>query len=190
MSTPPRATRPASGRSKPALIRNVVVFPEPDGPSSVKNSPSPTFRSTSWTATTSPYVFRMPSTPTSAAKAPLQDVETALELFVTDREGDEDADHVAVDAAREEQQALLAGLARDPGRLVTILLRQLERHHRAEAAHLGAVGRHRGQALVQAAADRLGARAPVLDGVEDRERGRARQRIAAEGAAETTGRNR
>ena len=31
--------RPASGRSKPAIIRSVVVFPQPDGPSSEKNSP-------------------------------------------------------------------------------------------------------------------------------------------------------
>ena len=30
---------PASGSSKPAIIRSVVVFPEPDGPSIVKNSP-------------------------------------------------------------------------------------------------------------------------------------------------------
>ena len=31
--------RPLVGRSKPAIIRSVVVLPQPDGPSSVKNSP-------------------------------------------------------------------------------------------------------------------------------------------------------
>ena len=31
--------RPPSGSSKPAISRRVVVLPEPDGPSSVKNSP-------------------------------------------------------------------------------------------------------------------------------------------------------
>ena len=31
---------PSSGRSKPAISRSVVVLPEPDGPSSVKNSPA------------------------------------------------------------------------------------------------------------------------------------------------------
>ncbi len=36
---PPSSTVPASGRSKPAISRSVVVLPEPEGPSSVKNSP-------------------------------------------------------------------------------------------------------------------------------------------------------
>src|SRR4051812_44138222 len=190
MSAPPSVTRPVSGRSKPAMIRSVVVLPEPDGPSSVKNSPSPTFRSTSWTATTSPYVFRMPSTLTSAAKEPFEDVETALELVVVDRERDEDADHVAVDAAREEQQALLAGRGGDARRLVAVLVGQLDRHHRPEAAHLRAGRRHRAQALVQARADRLGARSRVVDRVEDRERGGTRERIATERAAEASRRDR
>src|SRR3954454_5536838 len=108
MSAPPSVTRPVSGRSKPAMIRSVVVLPEPDGPSSVKNSPSPTFRSTSSTATTSPYVFRMPSTLTSAAKEPFEDRETALEPVVGDRERDGEADHVKGHAAGEEQEPVLA----------------------------------------------------------------------------------
>ena len=33
------STVPVSGSSKPAIIRRVVVFPEPEGPSRVKNSP-------------------------------------------------------------------------------------------------------------------------------------------------------
>src|SRR5438105_13068683 len=158
MSSPPRVMRPASGCSKPAIIRSVVVCPEPDGPSKVKNSPAPTFRSTLSTATTSPYSFRHPSTETSAAKTSLQDVEALLELLVADREGDEDADDVAVDAAREEHQPLLAGLAGDACRLVARLLGQLERHHRADPAHLGAGGRHRLEPLAQATAELLRAR--------------------------------
>ncbi len=38
-SAPLIATRPASGVTKPATERSVVVLPHPDGPSSVKNSP-------------------------------------------------------------------------------------------------------------------------------------------------------
>ena len=38
-SLPASSTLPASGCSKPAISRSVVVLPEPDGPSSVKNSP-------------------------------------------------------------------------------------------------------------------------------------------------------
>jgi hypothetical protein len=53
-SVPASSTVPASGRSKPAISRNVVVLPEPDGPSSVKNSPRRTSRSMPSTAATSP----------------------------------------------------------------------------------------------------------------------------------------
>ena len=38
-SRPPIATRPASGRSKPATTRSSVVLPEPLGPSSATSSP-------------------------------------------------------------------------------------------------------------------------------------------------------
>ena len=34
------STRPSFGRSKPAMMRSSVVLPQPDGPSSVTNSPS------------------------------------------------------------------------------------------------------------------------------------------------------
>ena len=46
-SSSPMRTRPASGRSKPAIIRSVVVLPQPDGPSSVTSSPGATVRLTS-----------------------------------------------------------------------------------------------------------------------------------------------
>src|SRR4051794_16447254 len=52
---------PASGRSKPAIMRRQVVLPEPDGPSSVKNSPRRMSMSTPSTATTSPYGLRTPA---------------------------------------------------------------------------------------------------------------------------------
>ena len=38
-SRPSSKTRPSSGRSNPAISLSVVVLPEPEGPSSVKNSP-------------------------------------------------------------------------------------------------------------------------------------------------------
>jgi len=40
MSWPPTWTRPESGISKPAIMRKDVVLPQPDGPSSEKNSPA------------------------------------------------------------------------------------------------------------------------------------------------------
>ena len=39
-SWPCSRIRPSSGTSKPAIIRRVVVLPQPLGPSSEKNSPS------------------------------------------------------------------------------------------------------------------------------------------------------
>src|ERR1700754_4285992 len=45
-----RRTVPASGRSKPAMQRSVVVLPQPLGPSRVKNSPSGTSKLTWSTA--------------------------------------------------------------------------------------------------------------------------------------------
>ena len=54
MSTPDNEIVPASGFSNPAIIRNTVVLPEPDGPSIAKNSPSPMSRLTSSAAVTAP----------------------------------------------------------------------------------------------------------------------------------------
>src|SRR6185312_4492214 len=121
--------RPESGRSKPAISRSVVVLPEPDGPSSVKNSPASISRSTPATATTSPYVLRTPRSRTSTApgivadrplvsgsvrvaKRFLQEAEPALQQFVVDRERHEDADDVAIHAAGEQDEPALAGRRR------------------------------------------------------------------------------
>ena len=41
MSTPSSRIWPEVGSSNPAIIRSVVVLPQPDGPSSEKNSPGP-----------------------------------------------------------------------------------------------------------------------------------------------------
>ena len=43
---PSMAMRPRLGSSNPATERSVVVLPQPDGPSSVYNSPSPTSKPT------------------------------------------------------------------------------------------------------------------------------------------------
>src|SRR5712691_558921 len=53
-SCPFNTMRPSSGTTKPAIIRRVVVLPQPLGPSSEKNSPSPIASVTSCTASTLP----------------------------------------------------------------------------------------------------------------------------------------
>src|SRR4030095_13723874 len=57
MSWPPRRISPAVGATNPAIMRNVVVLPQPEGPSSTTSSPCPISRSTPATAWTSPYVL-------------------------------------------------------------------------------------------------------------------------------------
>ena len=43
-SCPSSRICPELGSSSPAIIRSVVVLPQPEGPSSMKNSPSPTVK--------------------------------------------------------------------------------------------------------------------------------------------------
>ena len=52
-SWPRSRMRPPVGSSKPPIMRSVVVLPQPDGPSSEKNSPAPTSSETPSTARTS-----------------------------------------------------------------------------------------------------------------------------------------
>ena len=54
MRSEPKRISPLSSSQKPAIMRKSVVLPQPEGPSRVKNSPSPTVRSTSSTARTVP----------------------------------------------------------------------------------------------------------------------------------------
>ena len=53
-SVPPIAMRPLVTGSSPATIRNVVVLPQPDGPSSVTSSPGDTVNDTSSTTVSLP----------------------------------------------------------------------------------------------------------------------------------------
>ena len=61
MRSSPNRMRPVSSSQNPATIRSSVVLPQPDGPSSVKNSPSRTAIDTSSTARTAPKVRATPS---------------------------------------------------------------------------------------------------------------------------------
>ncbi len=55
---PSSTMRPPVGNSKPAIMRSVVVLPQPLGPSSVTNSPFSTDSETLSTATTLPLPSR------------------------------------------------------------------------------------------------------------------------------------
>src|SRR5688572_17678734 len=68
---------PASGSSNPASIRKVVVLPQPEGPSSDRNSPTSTFRSMPSTAVTVPKRLVTPANSTEPTAAILSQLPTA-----------------------------------------------------------------------------------------------------------------
>src|SRR4029079_18424583 len=53
-TSPPISTSPLVARWRPAAIRRTVVFPDPEGPTTTRNSPSATSRFRSSTATAPP----------------------------------------------------------------------------------------------------------------------------------------
>src|ERR1700761_8731840 len=57
MSVSPMCRVPLLGVSKPAIIRSVVVLPQPEGPTTITNSPSSISRFRSSTATFAPKAF-------------------------------------------------------------------------------------------------------------------------------------
>ncbi len=66
-SSPPTMTLPEVGSLKPAIIRRVVVLPQPEGPSSEKNSPCLIDSSTLSTTVVSPNRLVSPTSSTAAS---------------------------------------------------------------------------------------------------------------------------
>src|ERR1700741_2651451 len=65
-SSGPRKMLPPVGSSRPAIMRKVVVLPQPEGPSRQKNSPPSTVKAAPRTAAKLPKVFWRFSTRISA----------------------------------------------------------------------------------------------------------------------------
>src|SRR5262245_32667502 len=126
-------------------MRSVVVLPEPDGPSMVKNSPCAMSRSTPSTATTSPYRLVRPLTLMSGAaglraKRLLQDGEPLVQLVRRDVERGQQPDDVPVETAREEDEPAVERGVHDRLRAIRRPLGELEGEHRAEPADLADLG--------------------------------------------------
>src|SRR5262245_27728001 len=66
----PMRSVPEEISSRPAIIRRLVVFPQPEGPTSTMNSPSPISRLRSFTAWKSPYTLLTFSNVTVAMAEP------------------------------------------------------------------------------------------------------------------------
>ena len=69
MTRPPISIVPLVMSSSPAIRLSVVVLPQPDGPTSVTNSPSSIVSETLSTANTVPYDFTTSVSTTSAISA-------------------------------------------------------------------------------------------------------------------------
>ncbi len=78
------STRPLVGRSKPPIMRSVVVFPHPEGPSRAKNSPGSMWRSMPSTATSSSKRFSS----FSSVTAPPPADRSSTGVFLADRTAD------------------------------------------------------------------------------------------------------
>src|SRR5262245_4250916 len=83
-------------RSSPATIRSAVDFPQPDGPTMIRNSPSAMSSDSSRTATTGPgYTFVTSSKRTRATPLSLEPLgrDAADEEPLRDQEQDQHRDH-------------------------------------------------------------------------------------------------
>src|SRR5476651_2174932 len=111
MRLAPKRISPPSSSLKPAIMRSRVVLPQPDGPSRVKNSPCSTVRAMLSTARTVPKVRH-----TSAMTMPLP----SAPLFL----------------ARVLQRVLdlLHGLGARVGPLLLVVIHELDRRERRQAA--------------------------------------------------------
>src|ERR671923_188467 len=96
-SSPSSRMRPEVGSSSPAIMRKVVVLPQPDGPSMTKNSPLRTVRFEFFTAVKSPNALCRFSTRISAI-ALLREMADDHEH---DRAGENGDERVGVDRQRE-----------------------------------------------------------------------------------------
>src|SRR5258708_38387657 len=107
---------PVVGSMKPAIMRNVVVLPQPEGPRSETNSPDSSSRSTPSTATESPKRFPMfRNASFDMSGGPVQH-----EIAADDAEADgrDDQGHHQQDGPEGRQH------------LEVPLLGQVEQHHR------------------------------------------------------------
>src|SRR5216684_1720300 len=96
-SSGPRKMRPPVGSSRPAIMRKVVVLPQPEGPSRQKNSPFPMVKVESLTATKSPKALCRFSTRISA----MASVRKLADDHEHDRARQDGHERVGVEAERE-----------------------------------------------------------------------------------------
>src|SRR5258706_13039406 len=96
-SSPSSRMRPSDGNSSPAIMRSVVVLPQPDGPSMTKKMPLSTVNDESLTAVNPPNCLRRFSTRICA----MASVRKMAHDYESQRAGQDRDEGVAVEAERE-----------------------------------------------------------------------------------------
>src|SRR5919109_5477810 len=103
---------PAVGYSRPAIMRRVVVLPQPEGPSKHTTSPASTLRSTRSTAVRSPNTFVTWSSAIVDMGSPLDRAEgDAAQQVMLQQEGDEEDRHQEQRLDRRQQAPAHADVA-------------------------------------------------------------------------------
>src|SRR5258705_2452933 len=96
-SSPSSRMRPSDGNSSPAIMRSVVVLPQPDGPSMTKKMPLSTVNVESLTAVNPPNCLRSFSTRICA----MASVREVAHDHEAERAGQDRDEGIAVEAQRE-----------------------------------------------------------------------------------------
>src|SRR5690348_10956981 len=107
-TAPSIAIDPSLGRMKPAIMRKVVVLPQPEGPSSEMNSPAASDRLTPDTADTSPKRFPRPLSCSFATGSPSPQHEVAADQAEAQRHQDDGGDEKNAAQCREVFEIALA----------------------------------------------------------------------------------
>src|SRR5713226_9172435 len=119
-SVSPNQMRPAVGVSRPAIIRRVVVLPQPEGPTKVKNSRSPISSDRSRTAWTSrlprPKRLSRPSSRTeNAMPGPLARRPQAAQQVALQEEDEQEGGHRDQHRGGHHHAPVHAGLLHEGG---------------------------------------------------------------------------
>src|SRR5258708_2041560 len=96
-SSPSSRMRPSDGSSSPAIMRNVVVLPQPDGPSMTKKVPLSTVNVEFLTAVNPPNCLRRFSTRICA----MASVRKVAHDYESERAGQDRDEGITVEAERE-----------------------------------------------------------------------------------------
>src|SRR5262244_1955620 len=130
MRRPPSAIDPADGASNPPMQRSVVVFPQPLGPSSEKNSPSITSNESGPIVTWGEYRLTSSRTASPTGRVPAATGGAARSAANASGSGTGTlAQHLLV-PSREIRRAMLVHLL------------EVERHHVLEVVLLQGIVRH------------------------------------------------